>query len=57
MYDAVQFTIDTFLKKESIQDKLRRLDAVPTVVVLTDGFNNERKMMSVKQMHKDYKNY
>ena len=42
LYDAVSFTIDTFLNEE-IKDKLRSRDAVPTIVVLTDGFNNERK--------------
>jgi hypothetical protein len=43
LYDAIEFAIEKFLKKEQIQDNLIRLNAVPTIVLLTDGFNNERK--------------
>ena len=44
LYDAVQYATGPLLETEEIQGWLQRYSAVPTVVVLTDGFNNlERK--------------
>jgi hypothetical protein len=40
LYDAVEYATGPLLETEEIKGWLQRYSAVPTVVVLTDGFNN-----------------
>ena len=42
LYDAVEYATGDLMKESVIQQWLGANDALPTVVVLTDGFNNEQ---------------
>lgn len=40
LYDAIQYATGPLLKEQAIDDFLELQDAQPTIVALTDGFNN-----------------
>ncbi len=40
LYDAITYATGEFLAQEAIQDVLTQYEMTPTVVALTDGFNN-----------------
>jgi len=40
LYDAITYATGEFLEQQAIQDLLTQFEMTPTVVALTDGFNN-----------------